>query len=182
MYTAIIQLLCARGGDASIQNTEGQTPLHTLFRLEDGDDCRVYYRKKSPVNTATVETLLAHGASPTDIDMAGNTPLHIAAANLEWSDIVSLLLAHGADPALPNLNGQTALHRAAAGTYLGLNKDYKSPERIRAQEDVLSRLVKAGGVELMELTDSEGLDPREICDKTRQGWKELDGPKRTKDA
>ncbi|KAF5576580.1 ankyrin [Fusarium pseudoanthophilum] len=176
MYIPIIQILCARGGDASIQNTEGQTPLHTLFRLEDGDDYRAYYCTKNPINTATVETLLTHGASPTDIDMAGNTPLHIAAANLEWADVVSLLLAHGADPALPNLYGQTALHRAAAGTYLGLNKDYKSPERIRAQEEVLSRLVKSGGVELMDLTDSEGLDPREICDKTRQGWKELDGP------
>ncbi|KAF5570188.1 ankyrin protein [Fusarium phyllophilum] len=176
MYTPIIQLLCTRGGDASIQNTEGQTPLHTLFRPEDGDGYRVYFRTKNPVDTATVVTLLAHGASPTDIDMAGDTPLHIAAANLEWADVVSLLLVHGADPALQNLKGQTALHCAAAGTYLGLNKDYKSPERIRAQEDVLSRLVKAGGVELMDLTDSEGLDPREICHKTRHGWKELDGP------
>ncbi|KAK2675028.1 Ankyrin repeat [Fusarium oxysporum f. sp. vasinfectum] len=168
-------LLCARGGDASIQNT-GQTPLHTLFRLEDGGDYRDYFREKNSVDAATVTTLLAHGASPADIDMAGDTPLHIAAANLEWADVLSLLLVHGADPALLNLNGQTALHRVAGGTHLGRNQKYKAPERIRAQEDVSSRLVKAGGVGLMDLTDAEGMKPREIYHKTRQGWKELDGP------
>ncbi|KLO96708.1 ankyrin [Fusarium fujikuroi] len=176
MYTPIIQLLCARGADASIQNTESQTPLHTLFRLEDGDEYRDYICKKSSVDPVTVLTLLAHGASPADIDMAGDTPLHIAAANLEWADVVSLLLVHGADPALPNLKGQTALHRAAGGTYLGRNKDYQAPERIRAQEDVFSRLVKAGGVELMDLTDAEGMKPGEISNRTRKAWKELDGP------
>ncbi|KAF4952933.1 hypothetical protein FGADI_6366 [Fusarium gaditjirri] len=176
MYTPIIQLLCARGGDASIQNTEGQTPLHTLFCLEDGGWYLDNWCKKNSVDTVTVITLLDHGASPADIDMAGDTPLHIAAANLEWADAVSLLLERGADPALPSLNGQTALHRAGGGTYLRLNKDYKAPERIRAQEDMLSRLVKAGGVELMDLTDAEGMKPGEICAKTRQGWKELDGP------
>lgn len=176
MYTPIIQLLCARGADASIQNTEGQTPLHTLFRLEDCGDYRDHFCKKNSVDAVTVSTLLAHGASPADIDMAGDTPLHIAAANLEWADVVSLLLVHGADPALPNLKGQTALHRAAGGTYLGRNRDYQAPERIRAQEDVFSRLVKAGGVELMDMTDAEGMKPREISHETRKGWKELDGP------
>ncbi|KAH7195292.1 ankyrin repeat-containing domain protein [Fusarium oxysporum] len=172
----IINLLCARGADASIRNAEGQTPLHALFRLEDGGNYRDYFCKKNSVDTATVITLLAHGASPADIDKAGDTPLHIAAANLEWADVVSLLLVHGADPALPNLNGQTAIHRAAGGTYLGRNQKYKAPERIRAQEDVLSRLIRAGGVELMDLTDAEGMKPRDIYHKTRQGWKELDGP------
>ncbi|KAI1014458.1 hypothetical protein LB504_012237, partial [Fusarium proliferatum] len=116
MYTPIIQLLCARSADASMQNTEGQTPLHTLFHLENGGDYGDYFCKKNPVDTVTVLTWLAHGASPADIDMAGDTPLHIAAANLEWADVVSFLLMHGANPALPNLKGQTALHRAAGGT------------------------------------------------------------------
>ncbi|WJG37046.1 ankyrin repeat-containing domain protein [Fusarium oxysporum Fo47] len=154
----IINLLCARGGDASIQNTEGQTPLHTLFRLEDGGDYRDYFCEKNSVDIATVTALLAQPA------------------NLEWADVVSLLLVHGADPALLNLNGQTALHRAGGGTYLRRNQKYKAPERIRAQEDVLSRLVKAGGVGLIDLTDAEGMKHREIYHKTRQGWKELDGP------
>ncbi|CVL08570.1 related to ankyrin [Fusarium proliferatum] len=148
MYTPTIQIFCGRGADASIQNTEVQTPLHTLFRLEDG----------------------------ADIDMVGDTSLHIAAANLEWADVVSLLLMHGADPALSNLKGQTALHRAAGGTYLGRNKDYQAPERIRAHENMFSRLVKAGGLELMDLTDTEGTKHGEISDRTRKGWKELDGP------
>ncbi|KAF5630067.1 ankyrin [Fusarium sp. NRRL 52700] len=174
MYTPIIQLLCARGGDASIRNAEGQTPLHTLFRLEGDGDYRENYREKNPVDTATVITLLTHGATPADIDKAGNTPLHITATNLEWADVMSLLLVHGADPALPNLNGQTALHRAAGGTYLGCNNKYKAPERIRAQEDVLSRLIKAGGVELMDLKDAEEMKAEEICHKTRQAWKEID--------
>ncbi|KAF4331796.1 ankyrin [Fusarium beomiforme] len=37
LYTPIFQLLCTRGADASIRNNEGQTPLHTLFRLNDED-------------------------------------------------------------------------------------------------------------------------------------------------
>ncbi|KAF5720969.1 ankyrin protein [Fusarium mundagurra] len=176
MYIPILQLLCARGGDASIRNTEGQTPLHTLFRFDNGNRDIDHFYSKNPVDTATVLTLVAHGASPADIDKVGDTPLHIAAANLEWADAISLLLVHGADPALPNLNGQTALHRAAGGTYMGRNLRCKAPERIRAQEDVFSRLVKAGGVELMDLVDLEGLKPREICHKTRQGWRELDDP------
>ncbi|KAF5250357.1 hypothetical protein FANTH_4457 [Fusarium anthophilum] len=142
IYILIFQLLCARGGDAGIRNAEGQTPLHTLFHLEDGS--RDFYSSggKAPVDTATVSTLLAHGATSADIDIAGDTPLHIAAENLEWADAVSLLLVHGADPAIQNANGQTALHRAAGGTYLGRSQMCKAPERIRAQEDMLSRLVK----------------------------------------
>ncbi|EWZ29847.1 hypothetical protein AU210_012646 [Fusarium oxysporum f. sp. radicis-cucumerinum] len=75
MYTPIIQLLCARGGDASIQNTEGQTPLHTLFRLEDGGDYRDYFCEKNSVDIATVTALLAQRASPADMDKAVDTPL-----------------------------------------------------------------------------------------------------------
>ncbi|KAI3575836.1 ankyrin repeat-containing domain protein [Fusarium oxysporum f. sp. albedinis] len=178
MYSPIFQLLCARGSDAGIRNTEGQTPLHTRFRLDDSGRVRYYYFGKTPIDAATLLTLLAHGASTADTDKAGNTPLHIAAANLEWDDAVSFFLRHGGDPALQNLNGQTSLHRAAAGTYLGRDQRYKAPERIRAQEEVLSRLVEAGGVELMDLADAEGMNPRQICHKTRQGWKELDGPPR----
>ncbi|KAL9562032.1 hypothetical protein ACKAV7_013955 [Fusarium commune] len=176
IYTPIFQLLCARGGDASIRNAEGQTALHTLFRLDGSGRGRYYSHSKIPVDTATILTLLAHGASPADTDNIGDTPLHIAAANLQWTDAVSFLLEHGADPARQNVRKQTVLHRAAGGSYMGRDPLIKSEERIRAQEDVLSRLVKAGGVELMDLVDVEGMNPRKICHKTRREWKELDGP------
>ncbi|KAF5692424.1 ankyrin protein [Fusarium denticulatum] len=115
VYILIFQLLCARGGDAGMRNAEGQTPLHTLFHLEDRSINSYSSRGKTSVDTATVLTLLAHGAYSADINTTGNTPLHIAAANLEWADAVSLLLVHGADPAIQNVDGQTALHRTASG-------------------------------------------------------------------
>jgi ankyrin repeat protein len=173
LYTPIFQLLCARGADASIRNNEGQTPLHTLFRLNDNGRS---FTHKTPVDRATISTLLAHGATATDADNVGDTPLHIAAANLRWTDAVSYLLQHGADPARQNLREETALHRAAGGSYMGRYFMIKAPERIKAQDDMLARLVKAGGMELMDLADAKGMNPRKICHKTRQEWKELDGP------
>ncbi|KAK2687533.1 hypothetical protein QWA68_013114 [Fusarium oxysporum] len=82
-YTSVFQLLCNRGGDPSIRNHNGETPLHTLFRLYKGDTS---FDNQDPVNTAAISILLAHGAKATDIDNSGDTPLHIAAANLHWID------------------------------------------------------------------------------------------------
>ncbi|KAL4721803.1 hypothetical protein ACLX1H_011297 [Fusarium chlamydosporum] len=105
LYTPIFELLCKRGGDASIRNNKGETPLHTLFGR---------YMTKVPVDPAAISVLLAHGAKVTDT-VAGNTVLHIAAGNLHLADAVSLLLDHGADPALKDPSQATAVHKAASG-------------------------------------------------------------------
>jgi ankyrin repeat protein len=114
--------------------------------------------------------MLAHGASPTDTDNAGNTPLQIAAFSLHWTEALSYLLERGADPAQENLKHETALHRAACGSYKGRDILTRSEERIRDQEDMLAVLVKAGGEGLMDRADAEGKTPRQICKNTRDEW------------
>ncbi|KAG7404973.1 2-5A-dependent ribonuclease [Fusarium oxysporum f. sp. rapae] len=64
-HTPIMRFLCDRGADASICNVYEETPLHMLFHRGWG---------YSPVDTMAVETLLAHGAKATDVDVYGNTP------------------------------------------------------------------------------------------------------------
>ncbi|KAF4497586.1 hypothetical protein FAGAP_6264 [Fusarium agapanthi] len=110
LYTPVFELLCNKGGDARARNNNGETPLHTLFRLQ-GD--RTTFNDQDPVNTAAISIMFAHGASPTDPDNAGNTPLHLAASNLQWTKAVSYLLERGADPAQENLKKETDLHRAS---------------------------------------------------------------------
>ncbi|KIL90165.1 hypothetical protein FAVG1_06904 [Fusarium avenaceum] len=105
LCTPIFELLCKRGGDASIRNNKGQTPLHTLF-----DTCIT----NVPIDPAAISVLLANGARVTD-PVAGSTLLHIAAGNLWFVDAVSCLLDHGADPTAKDLSQATALHRAASG-------------------------------------------------------------------
>ncbi|KAG7404965.1 putative ankyrin repeat protein [Fusarium oxysporum f. sp. rapae] len=171
LYTNVFQLLCDRGGDASVRNNNGETPLHTLFRLYDDDTS---HTDQDPVDTSAISILLAHGASSTDTDNAGNTTLHFAAFNLHWADAVSYLLERGADPAQQNLKQETALHRAACGSYKGRYVLTRSDERIRAQDDMLAVLVKAGAEELMDRADAEGNTPRQICQNTRDEWRMKD--------
>ncbi|KAJ4035266.1 hypothetical protein NW756_008512 [Fusarium oxysporum] len=167
LYTAVFELLCDRRGDASVRNNNGETPMHTLFRLH-GDDTTI--TDQDPVDTAAISIMLAHGASPTDTDNAGNTPLHLAAFNLHWTEALSYLLERDADPAQENLEKETAFHRAACGSYKGRDILTRSEERIRAQEDMLAVLVKAGREGLMDRGDAEGKTPRQICKTTRDGW------------
>ncbi|RBA22511.1 hypothetical protein FPRO05_00858 [Fusarium proliferatum] len=167
LYTPIFKLLCDNGSDASVRNKNGETPLHLLFRLRQKNNS---FTDQDPVDPAAISIMLAHGASPMDTDNAGNTPLHRAASNLHWSEALLYLLERGADPAQKNLKQETALHRASCGSYKGTHLLVKSKERIRAQENVLAILVKAGGDELMDQADAEGRTPRQICKSKRDEW------------
>ena len=160
LYTPVFELLCKRGSDASIRNNKGQTPLHTLF-----DTCIT----NVPIDPAAISVLLAHGARVTDT-VAGNTPLHIAAGNLHFVDAVSCLLDHGADPTAKDWSQATALHRAASGRSWP-SEVGKAEARTRLQEDMLARLVKAGGEELMDLPDAHDETPRQICQRRREEWR-----------
>ncbi|KAL6922585.1 hypothetical protein FSST1_006611 [Fusarium sambucinum] len=167
LYTPIFELLCKRGGDASIRKNKGETPLHTLFGR---------FMAKVPVDPAAVSILLAHGANVKDT-VDGNTPLHIAAGNLHFVDAVSALLDHGADPAVKNSLQETALHKAAVGRAWVSGVGCTAEKKRRLQEDMLARLVKAGGVELLDLQDAHGQAPRQICQRQREQWRIAELPR-----
>ncbi|CAJ0555450.1 Ff.00g055150.m01.CDS01 [Fusarium sp. VM40] len=150
MYTPVFELLFNRGADPSLRNYKDETPLHTMFQSH-GDD--------APIDTAAISILLAHGAKVTDVDNAGNTPMHIATRNWHFIDAVSLLLEHGADPAQRNLKQDNVLHTAARGVCL-VERD----EGITGiPEDMMARLIKAGGAELLDLPNTDGQTARKIC-------------------
>ncbi|RGP66166.1 hypothetical protein FSPOR_6786 [Fusarium sporotrichioides] len=146
LYAPIFKLLCDRGGNASIRNNKGETPLHTLFK-RDGIEPRYETTDDfAPVmDTAAIYTLLAHGANASDVDNDGNTPLHYAAEILHYVNAVSVLLDHGADPTVPNLKQETAVHRAACGNYRSMDYRTKAEEKTKAQENMLAMLVQVGG-------------------------------------
>ncbi|KAF5641495.1 ankyrin protein [Fusarium tjaetaba] len=163
-YAGIFELLCRKGADAGIRNTQGQMPLHTLFR-RDGSNM--------PVEATAVSTLLAHGANATDVDNAGNTPLHVACCNAIFGDAVSVLLQHGADPTVPNLEQETPIHIVAQFYCPPRASRSKANEVMRAQDDMLDRLVKARGTELMDLKNTAGKSARQIYQDSRA--KSLEG-------
>ncbi|KAK6709500.1 hypothetical protein SNK04_010446 [Fusarium graminearum] len=150
MYTPIFELLCSRGADASLRNYKDETPLHTLFEAQ-GDD--------APIDPAIISLLLAHGAKVTDVDDAGNTPLHLATRSWHFIDAVTFLLDHGADSARLNLKQENAFHTAARGFYLANQVE----ETTEMPKDMIDRLVKAGGAELMDLPNADGKTARQIC-------------------
>jgi ankyrin repeat protein len=182
LYSSVFKLLCDRGGDSSIRNDKGQTPLHTLFECDGIESDRVNSRyettdKDAPVmETSSILTLLAHGANATDVDDDGNTPLHYVAEILDYANAVSVLLDHGADPSQRNSKQETALHRAARGHYRPRDWRFNAEHRIEAQEDMMARLIKVGGEGLMDQTDAEGNCPRQLSEEQRDAWRKRDGP------
>ncbi|KAM0545772.1 hypothetical protein ACHAPJ_011196 [Fusarium lateritium] len=172
-HTAIFELLCERGADASIRNNKEETPLYTLIR----------HSALIEINTATIPILLSYGAKSTDVDNAGNTPLHIAAENLHRLDVVSLLLEQGADASIRNAKQDTPGHIAARGVRWSHSTRYTKwtgftdgpkltvDERIKLQDSMLQRIIEAGGAKLMDLPNAEGKSPREICQERRDEWR-----------
>ncbi|KAI1049592.1 hypothetical protein LB505_008070 [Fusarium chuoi] len=161
LYTDI---LCQKGADAGICNKQGETPLHTLFR-RDGSNM--------PVDATAVSTLLAHGASVTAVDNTGNTPLHVACCNANFGDAISILLQHGAGPTLRSSKQETPIHMVAQFRCPPRASRSKASEVMRAQDDMIDRLVKARGAELMDLKNAAGQSARQIYQDSRAKW--LDG-------
>jgi ankyrin repeat protein len=89
---AYLELLLARGLDPDTRNrVSGRTPLMSAMLYERGAQFRM---------------LLAAGASTSQADAMGNTPLHIAAQINEPGHVLTLLEA-GAPPTARNAQGQT---------------------------------------------------------------------------
>ncbi len=66
-------------------------------------------------STATVDTLLQHGANPNARNTHGNTPLHYAVWGVLGRNKVALFLEHHADPNVRNDEGRTPLDYIKAG-------------------------------------------------------------------
>lgn len=94
----LVQKLLARGADATLANSDGQTPLHIA--------CATPARTaKSQADQAQIVALLAPHSQVDAQDNNGNTAIHLAAA--KGADrTVGELLRHGANPSLRNHDGK----------------------------------------------------------------------------
>ncbi|KAI1014466.1 hypothetical protein LB504_012239 [Fusarium proliferatum] len=152
VFMSIFETICNRGGDASISNNRGETPLHTVLASAE-----------ETVDQQILSLLLTYGAKINDIDHAGNTPLHIAAQRLDNHGVIAFLITQGADTAIRNSKHETPVHIAAFGDVLTSGM----AEKVETQNLVLATLISAGGIGLMDLPDANGKTPREICKERR---------------
>jgi ankyrin repeat protein len=162
-HTAIFEFLCSRGADSSIRNKKGKTPLHTLFSSN----------RFIEAGTGVIPVLISYGAEANDVDDAGNTSLHTAARNLLHLGAVSSLLEQGADAALRDAKQNSSVHIAAYGYGILRANGTRLPvdEKIRWQNDMLERMVEAGGIEMMSMLNAEGKTPLDICRERRDEWR-----------
>jgi cytohesin len=137
--TGLFHWLLARGADANVRDSRGDTILHAavIFDLTSQSATLALLKKGADVNgkrsdggtplhtaaflsrTESVKTLLAAGADPNAPDELGKTPLHEAAVPQPTASpenatgTIHLLVAGGANPAARKKNGDTPLHMAA---------------------------------------------------------------------
>ncbi|CVL08572.1 related to ankyrin [Fusarium proliferatum] len=156
VFMPIFETICDKGGDASIRNNRGETPLHNVLASAE-----------ETVDQQIISLLLAHGAKISDIDYDGNTPLHIAARRLDNHGVIAFLTKQGADTAIRNSKNETPVHIAAAGDV----STSSLAEKVEMQNRVLAILTSAGGVGLLDSPDAKGKTPREICKEQRSNWK-----------
>ncbi|KAF5710387.1 hypothetical protein FGLOB1_5501 [Fusarium globosum] len=147
VFIPIFETVCDKGGDASIRNNQGETPLHNVLASAE-----------ETVDQQILSLPLTYGAKINDIDHAGNTPLHIAARRLDNYGVIAFLITQGADTAIRNSKNETPVHIAAFGDVLTSGMAVK----VETQNLVLATLISAGGIGLMDLPDVNGKTPREI--------------------
>lgn len=97
-HAEVVEALIGMG--AAVQQkagSNGETPLHTASRIENGKAC--------------VEMLIKSGAQINAVEASGETPLHFAARE-GFIDTVNLLLEDRANPSMQNVNGENVLHIA----------------------------------------------------------------------
>jgi ankyrin repeat protein len=88
------------------QDSSGNTPLHVLASMQH----------TSSNAFKVMEVLLENGAqhSVNDVNLLGETPLHICALQENCCDAIELLFHHGATLDARALDGNTPLHRCCA--------------------------------------------------------------------
>jgi chitinase len=157
-YTAVVELLCSKGADASLRNNKKETPIHTLLSRQS---------ESKNVDPKAIGVLIANGASLMDIDEAGNSPLHRAAMEVNHADVITYLLHHGADPNLRNAAQDTPLHLAASTPCWSVPGG-SLDENERLQDNVMAILSKAAGPTGVEMLNGERKTAREICQEKRK--------------
>ncbi|KAM0296880.1 hypothetical protein ACHAPM_010066 [Fusarium culmorum] len=139
-YTAVIELLCKNGADASIRNDMEETPLRTLI-------------SHPIISPRAMSILLAHGARVTDTNKEGNSPLHLAITERSDVDVISFLLEQGADANLMNMEHNTPLHVAALHSLWVRNPNDKTN---KYQEHVRAILEEAAGKTGIDMLNGDG--------------------------
>lgn len=116
-----LKALLEKGADPNGTGYDEETALHHL-----GSPVRVRQEREQRLHETGIRLLLDHGASVTQPDKIGNTPLHYAAfgSNVRiFTLYANSLLDENQDTALAalkNSNGETLLHWAAAGGKLDI--------------------------------------------------------------
>ncbi|KIX02178.1 uncharacterized protein Z518_08117 [Rhinocladiella mackenziei CBS 650.93] len=151
---AVVELLCKHFPQTvTRRDHKGQTPLHLASSSQVMPTLNKYVSHtlkptaRTPEDTNTIETLLAHGADVNARDDQGNTCLHNASA---WGNLkaVRALIQAGADPLRKNKAGWTpecySITVQAEVYYRNLVAEWekrKTEEEMRATE----RRAKGGG-------------------------------------
>lgn len=114
-----VELLLGHGGDASVEDSHGRSPLH--YAARNGEP--VFFRRISDVpvqdpnlkrrqareaHSRVLRLLVKYGANVNAIDKNGRTALHDAAENTDEHSVITLLEL-GADPKMETDSGKTAL-------------------------------------------------------------------------
>lgn len=128
----VVELLITKGSDVNAQNHDGMTPLSfassadiAKLLIENGAKVngilqsnnktpKIYIPSKIfPLmsaaysgNTEVAKVLIANGANVNEINVFGNTSLHMA-AKAGHQDMIDLLIAHGAKLNIRDNKGQT---------------------------------------------------------------------------
>jgi len=101
------------------RTSEGRTLLHLAVDPATSSVADEIYSDLP--SSAVVECLLTAGAAVNEVDLAGNTPLHVAVFNgpdvqrkCVWEKVVDLLLSHGAHVDIANAKREVASNKLPA--------------------------------------------------------------------
>ncbi|KAK5952872.1 hypothetical protein OHC33_005993 [Knufia fluminis] len=125
---SILKLLIQHGASVNEQNSRGYNILHKLLADITG------YGPQQPILDDIVH-LLDLGAGANELDIASETPLHVAMRRVRTVEIISVLLERGASTEARNYCGQTPLHVALTSSrpdsIVALLLKHKSPVSTR---------------------------------------------------
>ncbi|KAF5671690.1 ankyrin protein [Fusarium heterosporum] len=168
---AVFETLFMRGADGTLLNNKGETPLHTLLAPDPTS-----ILDPLEVDTAAISAFLLHGMKVTDSEIDGNTPLHIAARQVQHFRTVSYLLQRGGTAALYVRNAQqdTPAHIAARADYWIEGWRTRADDKIEIRDAMLRKMVQVGGDGLMDWPNAEGKSPRQLCQEKADEWREAE--------
>jgi uncharacterized protein len=135
-----IAALLAKGGDISLANSRGITPIMAAAGLGSVDaDTRGFYLSEDTQQRSieSLKLLIKAGGDINSKDSRGLTPLH-EAARWGWNDVVQFLVANGADLNAKDNRGNTPIDSALGKA--GGNS--RGGARIDVHEDTAALLKK----------------------------------------